>query len=155
MIPQAKQDLADLMSFIELMKIDYERGYFADWQHFIKPIRKWYTIERLQAIDDVVVGWEKMSSYADQQTLIHLTAALIGLQLLPEYQALEPEDQNLALWIILFHDVAKEADNDKHDLTHGFRSAAVCGQGLIRHGFLYVSDRTALREWVTLTQTHT
>lgn len=153
MIPQAKNDLVDLMAFIELMKTDYETGKFEDWQTFIEPIRKWYTSQRLDEIDEVVMGWKKMATYANQQNLIHLTAALVSLLRLPEYQELTPEQQNIALWIVLYHDVEKENYKGKRDHTHGFRSAGICGRGLIQHGFEKAVDEEALNQWISLTQT--
>lgn len=156
MIPQATHVLPDLMMFIQHMKDADERGVFNDWQDFTKPVRQWYTPERLQQIDDVVMGWQKMSSYAEQATLIHLMAALVSLLKLPEYQALSPEQQNIALWIILYHDVDKEVlQQGKRDHTHGFRSAAVCGQGLVRYGFVRDVGAQALHQWAMLTKTAT
>lgn len=153
MIPQAMHELPELMTFIQQMKQDYERGIVRDWDKFSQLVRRWYTPERQEAIDDIVMGWMKMSSYADEQTLIHLTAALIALLTLPQYQALSPEDQNLALWIILYHDVAKEARHGKRDHTHAFRSAGVCGKGLVRQGkFVSTIDENALRDWFYVTQ---
>ena len=128
---------------------------FDNWQDFITPVRQWFTSERLKQIDAVVMGWEKMASYDDQVTLVHLTAALVSLFSLSEYQALSPVQKNLVLWIVLYHDVEKEAQKGKRDHTHGFRSAAICGQGLVHHGFIQNTDQVALNEWVKLTQTAT
>lgn len=154
MIPQAMHVLPELMTFIQRMKDDNDRGAFTDWQDFTQPIHQWFTPQRLQQIDDVVMGWKKMSSYADQATLIHLTAALVSLLGLPEYQALSPEQQNLALWIVLYHDVDKEVyQQGKRDHMHGFRSASVCGRELVRHGFVHDVDTEALLQWATLTKT--
>lgn len=155
MIPQAMHDLSELMAFIQQMHDDYESGKFANWQEFTLPIHTWYTPQRLQAIDDVVMGWQKMSTYADQQTLIHLTAALVSLLSLEEYLALTPEQQNLALWIVLYHDVEKEVINGKRDHTHGFRSAAMCAKGLVRHGLTDNVDRLTIQSWIDLTYTAT
>lgn len=130
-IPQASTELAELMGFIHQMKADFDAGKFQDWREFAEPVREWYTEERLQTIDDVVMGWEKMASHLNQQTLIHVTAALVGLLGLPEYQALSDDDKNLAMWIVLYHDVAKVPLPDKRDSTHGFRSAATCGAGIM------------------------
>jgi hypothetical protein len=153
MIRQAMHDVSDLMAFIQQMKADLERGKFKDWQDFSQPIRQWFTSDRLQKIDATVMGWAEMSSYADQQTLIHLTAALLSLIGLPEYHALSPDDQNLALWIVLYHDVAKKAQQGKRDHTHGFRSAGICGKGLVHLGFVRDVDENALHDWVRLTET--
>jgi len=149
---QAMRECSELMAFIQQMNDDFERGIFDDWQDFTLPIRNWFTSDRLQQIDEKVMGWQKMSSYADQQTLVHLTAALLSLLRLPEYQALSPDQQNLALWIVLYHDVDKEVQHGKRDHTHGFRSAGVCGQGLIRQGFVDDVDSHALNQWVSLTK---
>lgn len=154
-IPQAMHDLPELMAFIQQMRDDYARGEFTNWQEFIQPIRTWYTPQRLQAIDDVVMGWRKMSTYADQQTLIHLTAALVSLLNLEEYLTLTPDQQNLALWIVLYHDVEKEVLEGKRDHTHGFRSAATCAKGLVRHGLAQHVDRLTIQSWIDLTNTAT
>lgn len=152
MSPQAMDRLPEFWVFIGQMKTEFERGTFNSWQDFIKPIRQWFTPERLQQVDATVMGWDKMSSYADQQTLIHLMAVLISVLRLPEFQALSSDQQNLALWIVLYHDVAKEAQHGKRDHTHGFRSAGICGKGLVRLGFVRAVDEQALAQWVTVTQ---
>jgi len=146
-IPQAHEELPDLMAFIEQMKADFDAGKFEGWQDFVKPIREWYTPNRLQAIDDKVMGWKRMSSYADGQILVHLTAALVSLLRLPDYQALSDDDKNLALWIVLYHDVAKEVKKGKRDHTHGFRSAGNCGAGLMELEFVPPVEPLRLYTW--------
>jgi len=152
MSPQAMDALPDLWAFIAHMTTEFERGAFTDWHDFAQPIRAWFTLERLEQVDASVMGWDKMSSYADQATLVHLTAILLSVLRLPEYQALSPEQQNLALWIVLYHDVDKEVFQGKRDHTHGFRSAGICGKGLARLGFVDDVDEQALAQWVRLTQ---
>lgn len=146
-IPNAHHELPDLMQFINEMQHAYDAGKFDNWQDFIVPVREWYTPDRLQAIDDKVMGWTKMATYQDQQTLIHLTAVLVALFGLPEYQALPEADQNLVLWIALYHDVAKEPEPRKRDLTHGFRSAGTCGVGIMEAEFTEPIDPLLLYTW--------
>ena len=152
MVTQAMDELAELWAFIEDMTAKFEGGSFTDWQDFSQPLRQWFTPERLQQVDNTVMGWAKMSSYADEATLVHLTAILISVLRLAEYRVLSPDQKNLALWIVLYHDVDKEVIQGKRDHTHGFRSAGVCGQGLARLGFVDNVDEEALENWVTLTQ---
>jgi len=55
-------------------------------------------------------------------------------------------------WMVLFHDVAKEAKPNVHDYIHAFRSAAITGRALALIGFpvteAYVSH---IEAWATLT----
>lgn len=134
--PSARQLLPDLIDFVEGLKAQIDTGDITDWRSFDAVAREFYTDERMQAIDDVVMNWEKMASYADQKTLIHVTAVLVALLGLPQYHDLPEDDKNLALWIVLYHDVAKKAQHNKHDLTHGFRSGAICGMGLMEAGLV-------------------
>jgi hypothetical protein len=53
---------------------------------------------------------------------------------------------------VLFHDLEKEPQYPKRDLTHGFRSAATTGKILPRLGFPIGVDREdELKAWVFLT----
>jgi hypothetical protein len=106
----------------------------------------------MDRVEWVVPGWRQMASYADQQTLIHVTAVLTALFLLPEYQRATAEQQMLMQWMVLFHDVAKRAHHSQHDYIHGFRSAAVTGRGLAQAGFPATEGYPELiDEWALLT----
>lgn len=130
-IPLIMTELPQLVLFIQHAKAEYDAGHFTNWTAFSQAVRAWYTPERLQAIDQVVMGWEKMASYNDQQTLVHVTASWVMLLGLSEYHALSEEDQNLAVWSVLYHAVDKIPSETEPDLTYAFRSAATCGAGMM------------------------
>ncbi len=145
--PSAKQLLPELINFVEGLKAQIDAGDITDWRGFDVVAREFYTDEQMQAIDAVVMNWEKMATYANQKTLIHVTAVLVALLGLPQYHDLSEDDKNLALWIVLYHDVAKKAQHKKHDLTHGFRSGAICGMGLAEAGFVEIAESYLLDTW--------
>jgi hypothetical protein len=91
----------------------------------------------MEEMEEIVPGWEKMASYSDGVTLTHVMCVFLGLVMLPDYQALSQEQQQLAKWIVLFHDVEKAHIRGKRDLTHGFRGAVLTAQMLRNLGFEY------------------
>jgi hypothetical protein len=94
-----------------------------------------------------------MASYADQQTLVHVTSVLVALYLLSDYQAASAEQKIIMEWMVMFHDVAKKAERNKHDYVHGFISAAIAGAALATIGFPTRSDfATHISAWKTLTE---
>jgi hypothetical protein len=55
--------------------------------------------------------------------------------MLPEFQALSAEQQQIAKWIILFHDIDKVHIQGKKDMMHAFNSAVVAANTLPDIGF--------------------
>lgn len=129
------QCLPALSAFVRHLSDEYQNGNLTGWPQFRAACEVFYSLQQLAGINSVIPGWQKMASYDRQQTLIHVTAVLAGLYSLPEYQACDAHQQMLIEWIVLWHDIAKEAHPDKRDHTHGFRSAAVTGKGLPSLGF--------------------
>src|SRR5262249_44202275 len=71
---------------------------------------------------------------------------------LPEYQQTTPEQKLLLEWMVLLHDIAKEAHPGKHDYIHAFRSAAIAGKVLAQAGFTATDAyATSIDEWFRLT----
>jgi hypothetical protein len=76
----------------------------------------------------------------------------LGLVMLPEFQNLSPEQQQLAKWIVLFHDVEKAHVRGKKDLTHAFRSAVLTAGRLKTLGFITTEEHESLLDsWSELT----
>lgn len=94
-----------------------------------------FTQEMMESMEVKVPGWKKMTSYSEGITLVHVMCVLLGLFMLPEFQSLMPEQQQLAKWIALFHDVEKVHINGERDYTHAFRSAVTTAGALNRIGF--------------------
>lgn len=151
-VASAEAYLPHLFSFVRDLVFQYEQGELTSPDVFREKVLEHFPEDRLDRVDSVVMGWKKMASWSDQVTLVHVVSALVSVLLLPEFKALSPDQQNLALWIVLYHDVDKEVHNHRRDPTHGFRSAGVTGLGLHRLGFLPDIDDHALHEWVELTR---
>jgi hypothetical protein len=151
-MPMVENFLPELGQFTRQLADECQRGSIADWRVFSQRVRDFYSPAMMDKIEPVVPGWGRMASYADQQTLIHVTSVLTALLLLPEYRNATAEQQTLLEWIVLFHDVAKEAQPGKHDYVHAFRSAAITAKALARVGFP-VTDvfLTQIDSWFMLT----
>lgn len=151
-LPKLEQYLPELMQFTAELAAQRQNGTITDWQMFSAQVRTFFTPAILQKTDQVASGWIKMSEFADQQTLIHVTSVLTALRLLPEYLQASSEQRTLIEWTVLFHDVAKVAQRGKHDYIHGFRSAAITGRGLRLDGFPVTLDYpSSIDEWFSLT----
>jgi hypothetical protein len=151
--PHLEAKLPELVVFTKHLANDYQSGSLPDLHTFNQKVRSFYTPDMMTKIDAVVPGWIHMASYADQQTLIHVTSVLVALYLLPEYQAASAEQKIIMEWMVMFHDVAKKAERNKHDYVHGFVSAAIAGPALAPIGFLTRPDfATRISAWKTLTE---
>jgi len=151
--PHLETLLPELVRFTKQLATDHQNGKLTDWDAFKQRVRVFYTSGMMDKIDKVVPGWIHMSSYLDQQTLIHVTSVLVALFLVPEYQSASPDQQRLMEWTVIFHDIAKKARKGLHDYTHGFRSAAVTGAALALIGFPTRPDFAAhLASWKAVTE---
>jgi len=151
-IPQVDTLLPELMQFVAHLCVQYQGGSIDGWQVFSQQVREFFNPTMMSKVERVVPGWVQMSSYAEQQTLIHVTSVLVALQLLPEYQQATSEQQSLMKWMVLFHDLGKVPRPGKHDYVHGFRSAAITGRGLAQTGFPVTEAYPDLIEkWAALT----
>lgn len=151
--PHLEALLPELVRFTKQLANDHQNGKLTDWDAFKQRTRVFYTSGMMDKIDKVVPGWIHMSSYLEQQTLIHVTSVLVALFLVSEYQSASPDQQRLMEWTVIFHDVAKKARKSLHDYTHGFRSAAVTGAALALIGFPARSIFAAhISDWKILTE---
>ena len=151
--PQLEAKLPELFSFIRQLAADHQNGRLSSWDHLSQRVRTFYTPAMMTKIDSIVAGWIHMASYADQQTLIHVTGVLVALFLLPEYQAASADHKIIMEWMVMFHDVAKRAEPNKHDYIHAFCSAAVAGTALAPIGFPVNADfNTRIYAWKSLTE---
>jgi hypothetical protein len=76
-----------------------------------------------------------MASYSEGITLTHVNCVFLGMLMLPEYQALQPELREMAKWIIFFHDIDKVHGKKVKDTMHPFKSAVVAAKDLPGLGF--------------------
>jgi hypothetical protein len=72
--------------------------------------------------------------------------------MLPEFQALSAEQQQIAKWVILFHDIDKFHIREKKDTMHAFRSGVVAANLMPNIGFPVTDDYdVVIRSWSEFT----
>lgn len=125
----------DLNQFISGLIKDYEAGSIQSWDEMEDRVKAYFTPPKMEQMETVVPGWQKMASYSDGITLVHVMCAFLTMFMLPEFKSLSPEQKQLAKWIILFHDVDKFHIQGNKDTMHAFRSAALAARTLPEFGF--------------------
>jgi len=133
--PVFDQCLPFLNRFILELVEGYREGKINSWDALDEKVKSFFTPERMDQMETLVPGWQKMSSYSDGVTRTHVMCVFLGVYMMPEFQALTPEGQQLAKWFVLFHDLDKFHIAGKKDPMHAFRSAALTAPGLARFDF--------------------
>jgi hypothetical protein len=126
----------ELNQFIlELVK-GYESGRIRSWDDLEEKVNTFFTPERIHQMEALVPGWQKMASYSGGMTLVHVMCVFLGMFMLPEFQKLAPQQNQMAKWIVLFHDIAKFHIKGRKDTMHAFRSGVQAANTLTRFGFV-------------------
>ena len=125
----------DLNRFIQDLVKAYHAGRMRSWDDLEKSVKDFFTPEQMEQMEILAPGWKKMASYSDGITLTHVTCVFLGMFMLPEFQALSPEQQQIAKWIVLFHDIDKAHIRGQRDKMHAFNSAVVAANILPSLGF--------------------
>ncbi len=125
----------ELNQFLLELVRGYEAGRIGSWDDLDQRVRAYFTPAIMEQMESQVPGWEKMASYTDGITLVHVMCVFLGMLMLPEYQSLTPEQQQLAKWIVLLHDVDKVHIQGQKDSMHAFRSGVHAANLLPRFGF--------------------
>ena len=133
--PSFDDNFPDLNQFILELVEDYEMGKIKSWDDLEEKVNAYFTPPRMEQMESVVPGWQKMASYSGGITLVHVMCVFLGLFMLPEFQGLTPEKKQMAKWIILFHDIDKFHIRGKKDPMHAFRSGALAANTLRRFSF--------------------
>ena len=149
--PSFETYLPDMWTFIHRLANAYTAGKLANQEQLAAEVRAFFTPHEMEFTDLLIPGWQRMASYAEGETLVHVMTVFMSLLLSDEYQALSPEQQNMAMWAVAFHDVAKEIHNGQRDTTHAFRSAAIVGKQLPKLGFPVV-DLSTQEGWHSYTR---
>ena len=126
--PELNQFLLELVG-------GYEAGRIRSWDGLDQQVKEYFTPAIMEQMEWQVPGWKKMASYTDGITLVHVMCVFLGMLLLPEFQGLTREQQQLAKWIVLFHDVDKVHIQGQKDSMHAFRSGVQAANLLPRFGF--------------------
>ena len=150
--PSFDERMPELNRFIVNLTKEYNAGNITSWDNLDERVKKFFTPEQMSEFETIVPGWKKMASYSDGITLTHVTCVFLGLFMLPEFQKLSENQQQLAKWIVLFHDIDKLHVRGKKDTLHAFRSGAVAANILPNIGFpISVQYHVFIAPWTTLT----
>lgn len=133
--PAFDEHLPFLNQFILGLVDEYHAGRINSWDTLDEKVKSFFTAERMDQTEALIPGWKKMASYSDGITLTHVMCVFLGVYMMPEFQALTPEGQQIAKWIVLFHDVDKFHISGKKDTMHAFRSGALAAKILPTFGF--------------------
>lgn len=134
-LPNFDEQLSFLNQFILALVEEYDAGRLNSWEELDEKVKVFFTPERMDQTETLVPGWKKMASYSDGITLTHVMCVFLGVFMMPEFHALSPEQQQMAKWIVLFHDLDKFHIPGKKDSMHAFNSAALTAKGLASFGF--------------------
>ena len=126
---------ADLNQFLLGLVRTYEAGEIGSWEDLDHQVKAYFTPARMEEMDALLPGWQKMASYTDGITLVHVMCVFLGMLMLPEFRSLTPGQQELAKWIVLLHDIDKVHIPGKKDPMHAFRSGVQAANLLPRFGF--------------------
>jgi len=133
--PSFDNEFKNLNKFILQLVDEYNDKKIRSWGDLDERVKTFFTPERMDAIEAKASGWKKMASYSDGITLTHVTCVFLGMFMLPEFQNLTQKQQQIAKWIILFHDIEKVHFRGKRDSFHAFRSASNAANSLPKIGF--------------------
>ena len=150
--PAFDDTFSELNQFILGLAKAYEAGDLKSWGELEKRTKAYFTAEKMEQMESTVPHWRSMASHRDGVTLTHVMCVFLGLVMLPEYQSLSWEGQQLAKWIVLFHDVEKEVKPGQKDTKHAFRSAISAARQLPKFGFAVTPEYDRLiSQWSEFT----
>ena len=145
--------LPELNGFIHELVQEYKTGNLNSWNDLDERTHRFYTPEMMDRIESKAPGWKKMSSYSEGITRTHVTCVFLGMYMLDEFRSLSPEQQQIAKWIILFHDIDKFHIRKVKDTMHAFNSAVVTANTLPSLGFPTTNTYNQLiASWSELTR---
>lgn len=133
--PLFDENFQFLNQFVLELVEAHNAGDVDSWDELETRVKFFFTNEIMDTIESMAPGWKKMASYSGGITLTHVTCVFLGMFMLPEFQALSDEQQQIAKWIILFHDIDKTYISGKKDTMHAFNSAVVAANTLPSLGF--------------------
>ena len=125
----------ELDQFIWTLIKEYKNSRIKDWDSLDSKVKSFFTDERMDSLDAKVRDWKLMSSYSDGVTLTHVICVFLGLYMLTEFQVMSFEQQQMAKWIVLFHDIEKDFSKSKRDSIHMVKSAVNAANILPGLGF--------------------
>lgn len=152
-LPSFDISLSFLNQFILELKNDYYAGQVNSWDTLDEKVKIYFTTERMEKMESLLPGWKKMASFTEGITLTHIICVFLGMFMLPEFKMLSAEQQQIAKWIILFHDIDKIHIAGRRDRMHAFNSAVFAANILPEFGFPVTSTYAELiKAWSEYTR---
>jgi len=127
--------LMELDQFIRALVKEYKNNKIKNWDDLDSKVKSFFTDEKMGTIDSTIHDWKLMSSYSDGITLTHVICVFLGLYMLVEFQSLSLEQQQIAKWIVVFHDIEKIFIKGKRDSIHMVKSTVNTARALPSLGF--------------------
>ena len=152
--PRFDEYFPELNRFILQLVNLYERDKICSWDDLEMEVKDFFDPETMVKMESLLPGWQKMASYSAGITLVHVMCVFLGMYMMPEFQDLTADRQNMMRWVILFHDIAKFHISGKKDTMHAFNSAVVAAWTLRRFGFPVTSKYSELIPYWTEETTH-
>ena len=125
----------ELNQFIGELVQDYDAGNIQSWDDLDGKVKRFFTPVRMAQMETLVPRWQKMASYSEGITLVHVMCVFLGMFMLPEFQQLTAAQRQIAKWVILLHDIAKFHIPGIKDTMHAFHSGVQAANLLPRFGF--------------------
>ena len=143
-IPSFDECIPFLNHFIFELVESYKSGTITSWEELDRIVKAFFTSEHMKEMECIVPGWNKMTSYGNGVTLVHVMCVFLGLYMMPEFLSMNNTHQQMMKWVILLHDVEKEPQQGKRDHAHAFRSAVTAARILPKLGFPITSEYDSL-----------
>ena len=128
LLPELDQFIHELMQY-------HQAGKINSWEQLEEKVNAFFTPVQMDRMESVAPGWRKMASYSGGITLVHVMCVFLGVYMMPEYRVLTPDQQQMAKWIVLFHDLDKVHIPGKKDSMHAFQSGVLAANTLPSLGF--------------------
>lgn len=133
--PSFDEQFSELNQFILNLVKGYQARRINSWDDLEKWVKEFFTPQQMENMETRLPGWQKMASYSDGITLVHVMCVFLGMYMMPEYLSLTQEQKNLMKWVILLHDVDKFHIRGRKDSMHAFHSGVLAAKVLCTFGF--------------------
>lgn len=153
-IPQVAEVIPRFMEIVHDLAAAHGRGEWRSWAEAETAVSGAFSPAVMAEMETHIPGWQKMTSYEDGQTLVHVCSVFVAMLGSDYYRQATKIERDLWEWVALLHDLAKAPQPGKRDLTHAFRSATQAARILPRVDFpVQAAYGQVVDGWVVLVET--